>query len=178
MAEENKETKKPLIYRLFKDVVKADSKTVISRVWSDAIAPGMQRELKQIMNTAIDTAFARQPSNTTVTGNQSKSPSFYNNLTKSGGSVAPKPVTDFTSLRYPTREKAEEILQMMQFSIQATGRYRLDDFFIASGSKAPDWTYQSYGWSNLEAVQAAYVEKDPNTDLFLIRNLAKPIPLR
>lgn len=67
---------------------------------------------------------------------------------------------------------------MMQFSIQATGRYRLDDFFIASGSKAPDWTYQSYGWSNLEAVQAAYVEKDPNTDLFLIRNLAKPIPLR
>lgn len=176
MAEENKETKKPLIYRLFKDIVKADPKTVAARVWSDAIAPGMQRELKQIAVTAIDTAFAR-PSTSNTAGPQTRNSSYYNNLTKNG-SVASKPiVTDYSSLRYPTREKAEEVLKMMQYSIQTVGRYRLDDFYIASGSKAPDWTYQSYGWTNLEAVQAAYVEKDPNTDLFLIRNLIKPSPI-
>lgn len=174
MAEENKENRS-LLYRMFKDVVKADPKTIATRVWKDAIVPGLVRDIKQIVNTAADTTFSDKGVAQAISGAANKKID-YNRVTRTEPpSQQGKIIQNYADFRYATREKAEGILQMMQFNIQATGRYRLDDFFRASGSKEPDWTYRTYGWNDLELVQSAFVEIDPNTDKFIIKNLSKPI---
>lgn len=152
-----------------------DAKTVKGQVFSNVIIPGLQRLVRDMVNTGIDVLLyggrTRDPrenrvgyvsySNRGVRGEYDKIPS---------GAYSKKDMFSFDEVVLFDRGEAEQVLLSLMDQIDRYGMVSVADFYDTVGRTAP-YTANKYGWRDLRGVGVERVK-----DGYSI-NFPKAIPL-
>lgn len=152
-------TKEPgAINKFSKIFIEEDLRTVTSYVLKDMLVP----TIKKMVYEGVGIMLGINRDDYSVRRTENNKPSYrsyYDNRRERRGAVTEYPredsriVHDYMATKFYSRGDAEAVLAELEAIIEANGCTTINDFYIAANMKARDYTYDNYGWGDLQAAR-------------------------